>query len=216
MSAEREERPSSSATDAGLGRRAVLQTLMAGAGAAVGVPALAHEHPLRESLQDPAKIGAAERRARAAGYKPVFLDQHLFDTLGVLSESIVPGSRNAKVAEFIDALVAVERPESQRQLLVALGAFEGLALAEHRKTWKALTPAEQNALLTKASTAEPGQRGPKAPDGGTRTVRDHFDHLKGWISGAYYSSEAGMKELGWKGVVIHPKLLECGPGGSSA
>jgi len=25
----------------------------------------------------------------------------------------------------------------------------------------------------------------------------HFENLKGWISGAYYSSEMGMRELGW-------------------
>ena len=216
MPVEGEGRPLSSATGEGLGRRAVLQTLMAGAGAAVGVPALAHDHPLHESLQDPAKVGAADRRARAAGYKPVFLDQHLFETLGLLAETIVPGSKTARVPEFIDALLAVETPQTQRRLFGALGAFEGLALAEHRKAWKALTSSEQVALLTKASTAERGQRGPTAPGAGTTTIRDQFEELKGWISGVYYSSEAGMKELGWKGVVIHPKLLECGPTGSSA
>jgi hypothetical protein len=29
--------------------------------------------------------------------------------------------------------------------------------------------------------------------------REHFENLKGWVSGAYYSSEMGMKELGWTG-----------------
>ena len=33
----------------------------------------------------------------------------------------------------------------------------------------------------------------------TITLRDHFDYEKGWISGAYYSSEIGMRELGWAG-----------------
>jgi hypothetical protein len=41
------------------------------------------------------------------------------------------------------------------------------------------------------------------------TIRDHFDTLKGWISGAYYSSEAGMRELGWTGTVMHEKFPGC-------
>ena len=200
----------------GLGRRAILQTLMAGAGAAVAVPSLAHDHPIHESLQDATKVGAADRRARAAAYKPVFLDQHLFETLGLLAETIVPGSKQARVAEFIDALLAVESQQTQRRFLTALGAMGGLALSSHRKPWTGLTSAEQVALLTSASTADRGAPGPGGAAAGTATIRDHFEQLKGWISGAYYSSEAGMKELGWKGTVIHPKLLECGPTGSSA
>jgi hypothetical protein len=211
----------------GLGRRAVLQTLMAGAGASIAMPALAHEHPMHEALQSPAKVGAADRKARAAGYKPQFLDKHLFDTLVVLAEAIVPGSTKAKVAEFIDALAAVEPANTQRRLLTALGAIEGLAIAEHRKPWKSLSAAEQVALLTKASTAELPARAPgggpfgpppaaSSPGPAVLSIREQFEQLKGWISGAYYSTEIGMKELGWNGVVIFDKLPECGPTAPSA
>ena len=31
------------------------------------------------------------------------------------------------------------------------------------------------------------------------TLRDHFEHLKVWTTGAYYSSEAGLREMGWTG-----------------
>ena len=85
-----------------------------------------------------------------------------------------------------------------------------------------------HALLTKASTAEPGARpgGPGEPrpasaaGAGTPppepaiTIRDQFDHLKGWISGAYYSSEMGMRELGWNGNVFFEKFTGCQHGGS--
>jgi hypothetical protein len=204
-----------------LGRRAVLQTLFAGTGASIAVPALAHTHPMHESLQSPAKVGTADRRASAPGYKPQVLDKHLFDTLVVLAEAIVPGSTKAKVAEFVDALAAVESPNTQRRLLNALGAMEGMAIAEHRKPWRSLTAAEQTALLTKASTAEPPPRGPGGPGAPpppteALSIREQFDHLKGWISGAYYSSEIGMKELGWNGNVIFEKLPECGPTTPSA
>jgi Gluconate 2-dehydrogenase subunit 3 len=209
------EQPVKVVVKEGFGRRAMLQTLVAGAGASLAVPALAHEHPMHESLQSPAKVGAADRKASAPGYKPQLLDAHLFGTLVVLSEAIVPGSTKAKVAEFIDALLAVELPATQRRFFNALGAMEGLAIAEHRKPWKSLTAGEQVALLTKASTAEPSRPGPGQAPGGPRpattSIRDQFDHLKGWIAGAYYSTEIGMRELGWNGTVIFDKLPECGP-----
>ena len=46
------------------------------------------------------------------------------------------------------------------------------------------------------------------------TLRDHFDLLKGWIAGAYYSSEIGMRELGWTGNVVFAEFPGCQhPGG---
>jgi hypothetical protein len=159
------DQPVSVLVKEGFGRRAVLQALMAGAGASVATPALAmgHEHPMHEALQSPARVGTADRKASAPGYKPQLLDKHVFDTLVVLSEAIVPGSTKARVAEFIDALLAVETPATQRRFFTAVGAMEGLAIAEHRKAWKSLTAAEQTALLTKASTATATPRGPGGP-----------------------------------------------------
>jgi hypothetical protein len=215
---KREDQPVNVFVREGLGRRAVLQTLLAGAGASVAAPALAHEHPMHASLQNPAKVGAADRRSTAPGYKPQVLDKHMFDTLVVLSEAIVPGSTKAKVAEFVDAILAVELPATQRRFFNAMGAMEGLAIAEHRKPWKSLTSAEQVALLTKASTAEASKPGPGGPFGGgaarpaaTLNIRDQFEHLKGWISGAYYSTEIGMRELCWNGQVFFAQLPACGP-----
>jgi hypothetical protein len=41
------------------------------------------------------------------------------------------------------------------------------------------------------------------------TLRDHFENIKGWVSGAFYSSEFGMKELGWTGQVAWDGLPGC-------
>ena len=73
---------------------------------------------------------------------------------------------------------------------------------ERRETpWKRLTPAEQDELLTDASTTKAG-----AADA---TIRNYFDDLRGWITGAYYSSEIGMRELGWKGQATFDALPGC-------
>jgi hypothetical protein len=214
---------SASTASAGIGRRALLQTLAGGAASAFALPALASGHPIAAHLHDQAKVTSADTKAHAANWKPAYLDLHQVETVRVLAEKIVPGSTAAKSAEFIDSLLSVDSEQSQRRFLQALGAFEGLAIAHAKKPWKSLSDADQIALLTKASTAESGRPpnaggagvGPRAsgPQGTAPeravTIRDHFDLLKGWISGAYYTSEAGMRELGWTGTVIHEKFVGC-------
>lgn len=40
--------------------------------------------------------------------------------------------------------------------------------------------------------------------------------MKGWVVGAYYSSEVGMRELGWTGDVMFESFPGCEhPGGHS-
>jgi hypothetical protein len=205
-----------------VGRRALLQTLVGGAGLGLALPSLGESHPMHEHLHDQAKVSAADAKAKTAAWKPVFLDAHQVETVTILAEQIVPGSTKAKSAQFIDALLSVDTEQRQRRFLQALGAFENMAITHAQKPWKSLTEADRTTLLTKASTAESGGRpgGPGGPGAGTPpkemavTIRDQFDHLKGWISGAYYSSEIGMRELGWTGNVFFEKFTGCQHGGS--
>ena len=138
------------------GRRAVLQSLATGVGAAVlASPAAAHVH--QAAAPTAAKPAAAAGRAGAAPAL-AFLDKHAFDTLALLGEQIVPGSRAAKVPEFLDRLLAVESADTQKRFIQAIGAFERQAREAHGKPWKSLTAAESTALLTKMSEA-PGSDG---------------------------------------------------------
>ena len=202
----------------GMGRRALLQSIAGGLGAGLVLPGIADaQHPVHQHLADQAKTTAATKKAAAAAYKPEFLDDHQLATLEALAERIVPGSTKARVAPFVDQLAAVDTQANQRNLLGAIGALDMLAIEKNGKPWKALTAAEQDALLTMASTAEPGRggRGPMddprapAPATGKATIRDHFEAVKGWVSGAYYSSEIGMRELGWTGQMFFEKLPGC-------
>jgi hypothetical protein len=211
----------------GLGRRDVIQMLLGAVGAGLAVPGLAPGHPLQHHLSDLAKVADADAKATAADWKPEFLDAHQFQTLQTLAERIVPGASKAKTAEFIDQLLAVDTQAGRRNFLNALGAFEGRALERVRRPWKALGAADQDAILIEASTM-PSGRPPEGywtkgkpieiarkPAGEVRlTLRDHFDLLKGWIAGAYYSSEIGMRELGWTGNVFYERFPGCEhPGG---
>ena len=202
---------------AGLGRRDVLQRMIGAVGAAVSLPGLAAGHPMHQHLSNPSKVGDADAKARAAKFKPEFLDDHQYASLTSLAERIVPGATKARVAQFLDALLAVDSAQSQRGFLQALGAFDGHAIAKFSKAWKGLMPAQQTELLDEASTMPSGRpqragaRGVAEPaTGGTRiSLRDHFDTLKGWISGAYFSSEIGMRELGFTGNMFYTEFPGC-------
>ena len=217
------------ASDAGLSRRAALQALAAGIGASIAVPGLAeaNDHPVHKHtahVAEQAKKPAAS--AKSAAYKPVTFDPHQFATVVVLSELIVPGAKASGTPEFLDKLLHVESAETRRRFITALGAMEGAAIKAHRKGFKDLAPAEQVAILTAASTGQPGRQMAfwkkgdpiPLPEGqpGPATLRDHFDHLKGWVSGIYFASEPGLKELGYTGNVFHEKYPGCEHGGQHA
>ena len=179
------------------GRRAILQSLATSVGAAVlASPAAAHVH--QAAAPAAAKPAAPAARAGAASAL-VFFDKHAFDTLAILAEQIVPGSRAAKVPEFLDRLVAVESTDTQKQIIQSIGAFEREAREAHGKPWKSLAPAEATAILTKMSQAPNGEGARRA-----------FETIKGGVAETYFATEAGLKELGWNRSVMFASPIACG------
>ena len=201
----------------GIGRRQVLQGLLAGVGAAI--PGATAAHPLAQGAPRPAAVQAAAAKAKAADWKPEFLDAHQLETVQALCERIVPGSLAARSDRFIDALLAVDTRDNKQRFLSALGAMEGEARRRFDQPFKSLSEAQQGEILFAAATDKPGRVDwiwtpgtlMKQPDPGPpkTTPRDHFDNLKQWIAGAYYSSEAGMKELGSTGQMFFASFPDC-------
>jgi hypothetical protein len=108
----------------------------------------------------------------------------------VLAEAIVPGSRNARVASFVDLLLSADKEKHQKEFVTSLDSIESESEKKYGKRFPALSDAQKNELLTAASNAAKAK-------GGDSGLREAFEDLKEWISGAYYSSEIGMRELGW-------------------
>ncbi len=210
----------------GINRREMVQRLLGGAGAGFVLPAVAASHPIHKHLTDAAALAEADAKAAAPDWMPEFLDPHQNETLIVLAERIVPGSTKAQVNRFIDLLLTVDTQENQKRFLTSLSAFEAESLNRFGHPFKALSENQQNEILTVASTEKPGhsegqgdwswfavpsKEGSEPP---RVTLRDHFENLKGWVSGAYYSSEVGMRELGWTGEVFFERFPGCEhPGG---
>ena len=200
-------------------RRRAMQVLLGGMAGGMALPGVAASHPVREHIAHHA--ASEEAPAADAVWAPQFLDAQQNELLIVLAERIVPGSSAAHVNRFIDLALSVELQITQDQFLRSLAAFEGKALARHKSAFRRLTEAQQYGILTAAanfplteqsnfrsgdwvSTAARGYSPPELV-----TLGDHFDNLKGWISGAYYSSETGMKELGWTGNFAYDDFPGC-------
>ncbi len=211
-----------------LNRREWIGRMLGGVTAGIAFPGLAAAHPVREHLALPSNLDLADAQAASANWVPEFLDSFQAQTLAVLAERFIPGSSRAQSDRFIDTLLSASKRENQQQFVDSLSAFEGEAMKRFGQSFKDLSEAQQNEILTAASTVESGhpqsagrrrRRVSLGPPPATtspekETMRDHFENLKGWVVGAYYSSEAGMRELGWNGEVMFESYPGCKhPGG---
>ena len=198
-----------------LTRREIVHSLLASMGAIV-LPQIASSHPVFRHLSDAETLAKADTRAAAVKWTPEFLDSHQNQTLVLLSERIVPGSSQAYVNRIIDLLLTVDTVGNRRKFTDSLSAID----AESRKrcglSFKSLSPDRQDEILTSLAAGKPGVD----QDSGRRslkkrlqqpalTPRDHFENVKTWIVGSYYSSEVGMRELGWTGDVYFVELPTC-------
>lgn len=194
--------------DGGLNRRQMVCRLIGGAGLASVAPLAASSHAIHRNLTAPEGSPRTQTGTEEVKSKPLFLDPHQSATLEVAAERIVPGSTRAKVTPFIDLLLSVDTQENQKKFLASLSAFDAESLRRYRHPYKDLAEAEQNQILVAASMAHPATAKNGKPE--EASLRDHFENLKGWVSRAYYSSETGMKAMGWTGQFFFTSF----PGGS--
>jgi hypothetical protein len=179
-----------------LTRREMVARLLASIGAGVALPLVAESHPIHELLRNDAALDEAEK-LDAADWKPTFLSPEQNESLIAIAESIVPGSTKAQANRFIDLLLSVDTSEHKKKFLDSLLTFEAESQRRFASGFPSLEPGRKNMVLADASKGAPKD----ASTGGARKeslrLHEHFENLKGWISGAYYSSEMGMRELGW-------------------
>jgi hypothetical protein len=168
-----------------LSRRQVLQRLLGGMVVGAGLPVIACSHPIYRLLADGVTLDRAEEMREAIDWKPLFLNAEQNGTLVALSEVVVPGSMSVKANQFIDVLLSVDGVEHQQDFTSSLAAVDDEARKRFGRGFANLRQNEQVMVVT-------GFQGQDAH-------RSELNNLKEWIAGAYYSSEPGMRELGWNG-----------------
>jgi hypothetical protein len=191
-----------------LTRREMVRRLLAGMGAGAAWPLVAASHPVYAHLANDALFEDVEKLG-AVDWRPLFLNAQQTELLAALADAIVPGSGKAQVDRFIDLLLSVETAKHQSRFAESLAAFEAESQERFGKRFPSLDASQQNALLTDAASQSSKEDSPGGGPKPNSSFRDHFENLKGWISGAYYSSEAGMRELGWSGEYVFQSFPGC-------
>lgn len=145
------------------------------------------------ALAGPLTLEAAQtvHEAAAEPERPKALTQHEFDTLKKLCELIVPGAGKGGAAEFID-LLSSQNPQMLEIYTGGLAWVEFAMKREYGAGFLAATAQQQSAMLEKIA-----YRRNETPElaAGIR----FFDFARRMTVDAYYTSAAGIKELGYMG-----------------
>ncbi|HEY6943749.1 MAG TPA: gluconate 2-dehydrogenase subunit 3 family protein [Candidatus Acidoferrum sp.] len=193
-----------------LTRRRMVQRLLASAGAGAAWPLVATSHPIYELLRNNDAIFTEAEQLGAANWKPIFLNLPQVGLLTAFAESIVPDSTRAQVSRFIDLLLSVDKSENQQKFVESLSELDAAALKTFGKNFPAIDEEQKNALLEDVSKKPEKPEALGKDDAQKQSaLYGHFENLKGWVSGAFYSSEVGMRELGWTGEYVYEKFPGC-------
>lgn len=188
-----------------MNRRDLLRRTLVGAMTGLtGTPSL-------KARDFPANYDASKDLERA-DWKPAFMDEHQNNTLIALSDLIIPatdtpGAKDALVNRFLDLLMTVETQETQRAFVAALGYIDGACMERYKAAF-IYVPREQQAEFLNL-LAYPHSESTWGEETEAFPGHTHFQKLKEWITGAYYSSPAGLKEIGWNGEFPHGVFAGC-------
>jgi choline dehydrogenase-like flavoprotein len=116
-------------------------------------------------------------------------------------DDVAPGAGAAKVAEYLDFVVANAEKEEQRQWVEGLKLLDDLGRKCDAKPFTELTTDQQLGLLKELARAESGPRSP---------AEKFFVRLKGLVAEGYYTSEIGlMQDLKYKGNIVNGGPATC-------
>jgi hypothetical protein len=134
---------------------------------------------------------AAAARAVGGAYKSKCLNQHEFESLKALCELIVPGASKGGAAEFID-LLSSQNPDMAAIYTGGLAWLDRAMERADNSSFLKAKPDEQIAMLDKIAFRR--NRSPELAAG----IR-FFDWARRMTVDAYYTSAAGIKEVGYLG-----------------
>jgi hypothetical protein len=155
-----------------------------------------------------------------ANWSPQFLSAAQNDVLVAISDRMLPGAGAAHANRTIDLVMTVETDANRKLLTQALAALDGQAEKQLHSGIAKLLPDQVDEVLSLCSKQEPPHAehdddapgwklNERTPLTGAPNLRDHFEYLKGWIVASYYSSEAGLRELGWDDDYYFESPAEC-------
>ncbi len=144
-------------------------------------------------------------------YVPQFFKPQEFETVELLAEMIIPtddkpGAKEARVAEFIDFVVAAAaefRPALQEEWNKGLSALEQASREKYGRTFREISAEDRERLMTEMSLPE---RDPQAKHPGYSFYR----LVKGMTVEGFYTSRIGLIDvLDFKGLAYLSEFSGC-------
>lgn len=190
----------------GVSRRSILKSLTMGAAATSVlrvIPLQAAEHAHRMIM--------AEKKAAAGTYTPKFFDAHGYKTLQTLCGAIFPadsdsgGAVEAGAPEFIDLLTS-ENKEYQTILGGGVMWLDGACVDRYGKVYLDCAPEQQKEILDKIAFRKNALADPSLSQGVA-----FFSFLRNMTADGFFTSEIGIKYLGYVGNTFLKEFPGCPP-----
>jgi len=187
-----------------ISRRSVLKSLTMGAAATSVlrvIPLQAAEHAHR--------MIAAEKKTGA--YSPKYFDAHAYKTLQALCQSIFPadsesgGAIEAGAPEFIDLLTS-ENKDYQGVLGGGIMWLDGACIDRYGKVYLDCAPEQKKEILDKIAYRKNALQDPLLSQGVA-----FFSFLRNMTADGFFTSEIGIKYLGYVGNTFVKEFPGCPP-----
>jgi len=188
-----------------ISRRDVLKSLAMGAAATSvlrTIPAQAAEY---------AHHMVAAEKAATKVYAPKFFAAHEYKTLQILCQTIIPadadsgGAIEAGAPEFIDLLTS-ENTEYQVTLGGGLMWLDGTCSDRYGKVYLDCTPQQQKEILDQIAYRNNAMTDARLSQG-----VEFFSFLRNMTSDGFFTSEIGIKYLGYQGSAFLKEFPGCPP-----
>jgi gluconate 2-dehydrogenase gamma chain len=189
----------------GVSRRDVLKALAAGAGATSVLRVI----PLHAA--EAAHHMIAAEKAAAKAYTPKFFSARAYKTLQTLCQAIIPpdqdsgGAMEAGAPEFIDLLTS-ENKEYQLTLGGGLMWLDETCADRYGNAFLSCSPAQQHEILDKIA-----YRRNALADASLSQGVAFFSFLRNMTADGFFTSEIGIKYLGYIGSAFLKEFPGCPP-----
>jgi gluconate 2-dehydrogenase gamma chain len=137
--------------------------------------------------------------AAAGGYTPKYFSAAQYKTLQTLSQMIIPaegdtgGALEAGAPEFIDLLTS-ENADYQRRLGGGIMWLDSTCVDRYGKAFVDCTPQQQKEILDLIAFRKSAETNPSISQG-----IEFFSFLRNMVSDGFFTSEIGIKYLGYIG-----------------
>ena len=151
---------------------------------------------------------ALQGATQGAVYKPKWFQPDEWKTINVMVDLIIPkddrsgSATDAGVPQYMDFFCT--EYTSYAWMRDALRWFDGFAYNTYQKSFYKCSDTERRALFDRVAW----------PAKATADVRDgvnHFNRLRDFTASGFFSSQMGVKDLGYMGNVARPEWHGCPP-----